>query len=61
LFDVTDEDKDGYINEEEFLNCVSKYCKSDNETICEEIFKISDTNKDDYIDKKEFFMIVIII
>lgn len=58
LFDMLDNDSDGYIDEDQFFWAMEKYSKNDNDGICEEVFKLCDLKNDQCIDKEEFSITV---
>lgn len=58
LFDILDDDYDGYIDEDQFFYAMETYSKSDAEEICYELFKLCDLKNDDFIDKEEFTITV---
>jgi Ca2+-binding EF-hand superfamily protein len=58
IFDFYDKDKDGYINQDEFLSIVEKFTKSPVEEVSKDLFLITDLKSDSLIDSEEFLKIV---
>ena len=54
LFDFYDKDKDGYIEEETFIQIIEKFAKSEPSEVYQELFSLFDLNSDNVIYKQEF-------
>ena len=61
MFDHYDEDRDGYLTEDQFLSMMEKFSKSESQEICEEIFSFCKSNNNEVVDKQDFFVIVLFI